>query len=178
MSIVFEQINGWDDFDFDDFFDQSSSRLDLNFFSVANQVSDDDKKQYYKDQIQSAFDGTWPLKQEGETLFLYKGTYDGVVMEFCGGYIENDGITFRGHWYLTAPDDTGSRNRIHTDEAAVSRKNFYEQHGMTQYKVTTYVGSSFHQWMNIRINGGAVTLISQTETSLGEKTFITLVIGV
>lgn len=176
--IIHEEIKSWDDLDFDSIFDQSTSRLDLNFFSVANQVSDDAKKQYYKDQIQSAFDGTWPLKQEGETLFFYKGIYDGVVMEFCGGYIENDGITFRGHWYLTAPDNTGSRNRIHTDEAAVSRKNFYQQHGLTQYKVLTYAGSSFHQWMNIRINSGAVTLISQSETPLGEKTHITLVIGV
>lgn len=178
MSIVFEQINGWDDFDFDDIFDKSSSRLDLNFFSVANQVSDADKKQYYKDQIQSAFDGTWPVKQEGETLLLYKGTYDGVVMEFCGGYIENDGITFRGHWYLTAPDDAGSRNSIHTEEAAISRKNLYQQYGVTQYKVLTYAGSSFHQWMNIRINSGAITLISQTEAPIGEKTHITLVVGV
>ena len=179
MSIVFEQVNGWDDFDFDDIFDKSSSRLDLNFFSVANQVSDVDKKQFYKDQIQSAFDGTWSVKQEGETLLFYKGTYDGVVMEFCGGYIENDGITFRGHWYLTAPDGAGSRNPIHTEEAAEARRTFYQQHGVTQYKIPTYVGSSLHQWMNMRINSGAITLISQSEYPLStNKTHITLVIGV
>lgn len=179
-TIIHQEIKSWDDLDFDSIFDQSITRLDLNFFRIAKHVETyEDKKQFYKDQIQSAFDGTWSVKQEGETLFFYKGIYDGVVMEFCGGYIENDGITFRGHWYLTSPDNIGSRNLIHTSEAAEARRTFYQQHGLSQYKIPTYVGSSLHQWMNMRINSGAITLISQSEYPLStDKTHITLVIGV
>lgn len=180
-TIIHEEIKSWDDLDFDSIFDQSTSRLDQNFFSIANHVKTyEDKKKFYKDQIQSAFDGLWSLKQEGETLFLYKGIYDGIVMEFCGGYIENDGITFRGHWYLTAPDSAGSRNLIHTSEAADSRRAFYQQHGLSQYKVLTYIGSSMEQWMNIRINSGAVKLVSKTEmpVNINNMAHVTFVVEV
>jgi hypothetical protein len=181
MSVITHQeVKSWDDFDFDTIFDQSASRLDANFFSIAkNVVTYEEKKQYYKAQIQSAFDGVWPLKEENETLFLYKGIYDDVVMEFCGGYIESDGITFRGHWYLTSPDALGSRNVIHTEEATVSRRAFYQQYGLSQYKVLTYVGSSMYQWMNMRINSGAITLVSQTEKPLDENTtHVTFIVAV
>ena len=180
MAVVFERINSFEDFiEFDQIIAAAESRLDLNFFSqVPMPFTYEDKKEYYKSQILSAFAGTWPLMEEGEEVFFYKGVYDGVLMEFAGGFIENDGITMRGHWYLTAPDANGSRNAIHTSDTAAQRSAFYREHGLTRYKVLTYVGSSLYQWIKIRINGGAMTLISETEKEMGDNTHVTFHLGV
>ena len=176
MAVVHEQITSFADFtEFDTVFAAAESRLDLNFFSqVPNELSFDEKKAYYRSQIDSAFDGSWPLKEPNEEVFLYKGIYDGIIMEFCGGFIEEDGITFRGHWYLSAPDGNGSRNAIHTAEAAVSRRAFYQAHGLSRYKVLTFKNSSMYQWMKIRINDGSVIQVSETE-SLSPDNSITYV---
>lgn len=162
MIVVHEQITSIDAFtEFDDIFEASESRLDINFFSQVPLVNTfEEKKQYYLSQIDSAFNGTWPMQGEGETPFFYKGVYDGITMEFCGGFIEQDGVTFRGHWYLTAPDINGSRNAIHTITAAGARKVFYEEHGLTGYKTLTYAGSSLYQWLNLRIADGSLVLFS------------------
>ena len=175
MAVVHEQIASIDDFtEFDTMFAAAESRLDLNFFSqVPNELSFDEKKAYYRSQIESAFAGTWQLQNAGETPFFYKGVYDGVTMEFCGGFIEADGITFRGHWYLTAPDGNGSRNVIHTADTATSRRAFYTTHGLSRYKVLTYVGSSMDQWMKLRISDGSITEVSRIEAPMGDKTHIT-----
>jgi hypothetical protein len=175
MAVVHEQITSFADFtEFDTMFAAAESRLDLNFFSqVPNELSFDEKKAYYRSQIESVFAGTWQLQNAGETPFFYKGVYDGVTMEFSGGFIEADGITFRGHWYLTAPDGNGSRNAIHTADTATSRRAFYTTHGLTRYKVPTYVGSSLDQWMKLRISDGSITEISRTEAPMGDETHIT-----
>tara|TARA_R110000822_G_scaffold5031_5_gene21783 strand:+ start:5239 stop:5781 length:543 start_codon:yes stop_codon:yes gene_type:complete len=180
MTFVYEHIPSFENFaEFDDVFDASESRLDLNFFSIIpGIITSEDKKNYYRLQIESAIAGTWPMMNEGETLFLYKGVVDGVVVEFAGGFIETDGVTFRGHWYMTSPDSTGSRNPIYTAEAAESRRSLYTEHGLTGYKVLTYVGSSLYQWFKIRINGGAMTLISETEKEMGDNTHVTFHLGV
>ena len=138
MAVVHEQITSFADFtEFDTVFAAAESRLDLNFFSeVPDITTTEQKKEYYSNQIESAFAGTWPLQNTGETPFFYKGIYDGVTMEFCGGFIEADGITFRGHWYLTAPDSNGSRNVIHTTDTATSRRAFYTTHGLSRYNVS------------------------------------------
>jgi hypothetical protein len=166
MAVVFERVESLDSFvEFHEMFAASESRLDANFFSqVPMPLSFDEKKLYYKDQIKSAYNKTWPLSQSDETDFFYKGTYDGTLMEFAGGFIEADGITLRVNWYLTAPDVTGSRNSIHTAETAAVRKAFYAEYGLSRYRIMTFVGSSFYQWIKLRINSGAITLISETES--------------
>jgi hypothetical protein len=166
MTVVFERVESLDSFvEFDQMFAAAESRLDANFFSqVPMTLSFDDKKLYYKDQIKSAYDRTWPLLQTEESVFFYKGTYDGTLMEFAGGFIEADGITLRVNWYLTAPDAMDSRNSIHTAETAAIRKAFYAEHGLSRYRIMTFVGSSFYQWIKLRINSGAITLISETES--------------
>jgi hypothetical protein len=166
MSVVFERINSLEEFlEFDDMFAAAESRLDLNFFSqVPTPLTYEDKKQYYRSQVVSAFNRTWPLMTEDESVFFYKGIYNGTLMEFAGGFIEADGITLRGHWYLTAPDDTDSRNPIHTVATAAVRKAFYSNYGITRYKVLTFVGSSMYQWMKLRIRDGSIILVSETET--------------
>jgi hypothetical protein len=163
MATVFERINSLDSFiEYDQMFAAAESRLDANFFSqVPMPLSFDEKKLYYKDQIKSAFDRTWPLLQTEESVFFYKGTYDGTLMEFAGGFIEADGITLRINWYLTGPDAVGSRNSIHTAETAAIRTAFYIEHGISQYKIRTFIDSSLYQWLKLRINSGAITLISE-----------------
>jgi hypothetical protein len=166
MSVVFERINSIEDFvEFDDMFAAAESRLDLNFFSqIPIPLTFEDKKEYYRNQVQTAFDRTWPLMTEDETVFFYKGIYDGTLMEFAGGFVEADGITLRGHWYLTAPNENESRNPIHTVETATVRKEFYANYGITRYKVLTFVGSSMYQWMKLRIRDGSIILVSETES--------------
>lgn len=175
MAVVHEQITSFADFtEFDTMFAAAESRLNLNFFSEVHHITNfNDKKQYYRNQIEPAFAGTSPLQNAGETPFFYKGVYDGTTMEFCGGFIETDGITFRGHWYLTAPDSGGSRNVIHTADTATSRRAFYTTHGLSRYKVLTYVGSSMDQWMKLRISDGSITEVSRTEAPMGDRTHIT-----
>ena len=163
MAITFEQVSSWADIDFDELFEASVSNVDNDFFSqAAGIITIPDKKEYYRSQIQSAFDGTWEITKPGETLMFFKGVYDGITMEFWGGYLEDDGVTLRAHWYLTRPDAQGSRNSIHTAETAALRRSFYLTHGITKYKVMTYVGSVLYRWLKTRINSGAVIAISET----------------
>jgi hypothetical protein len=175
MAVVFERINSLEDFvEFDDMFAAAESRLDLNFFSqVPLPLSYDEKKAHYRSQIESAYDGSWPLMEPGEEAFFYKGVYDGIPMEFVGGFVEGDGITVRAHWYLTAPDANDSRNSIHTAETAAVRRAFYATHGLSLYKVPTYVGSSLDQWLKLRIGDGSIIEVSRTEAPMGDKTYIT-----
>lgn len=177
MAVVFERINSLEDFvEFDDMFAAAGSRLDLNFFSqVPAELTFDEKKSYYRSQIESAYDGSWLLKEPDEQVFFYKGVYDGTLMEFAGGFVEADGITMRGHWYLTAPDETDSRNPIHTAETAAIRRAFYAQYGITRYKVLTFKNSSMYQWMKIRIGDGSIVQVSETESPGPDEdtTFVT-----
>jgi hypothetical protein len=163
MATVFERVNSLDSFvEFDQMFAAAASRVDANFFSQFDQnLSFDEKKQYYKNQIAMAFNGTWPLTTSDEVAFFYKGIYDGIVMEFSGGYIEADGITLRINWYLTSPDENDSRNVLHIAETSAIRAAFYAEHGISQYKLTTFVDSRLYQWFKLRINSGAITLISE-----------------
>lgn len=169
MSIVFERIHSIEDFDYDAMFQASEIHLDENFFAkVPYPLTYEEKKQYYKDQLQSAFDGKSYLQRENEQLFLFLGVFDGIPMEFGGGYIENDGETLRFHWYLTAPDTNGSRNILHLDSTADIRKVFYNAHGITKYRVETYVDSPLHKWMKLRAASGHRVILSETTTVISD----------
>lgn len=169
MDIIFTQINGWDDFDYDALFAASEASLETNYFAkVPLPLTYEEKKQYYREQMQLAFDGDYYLQKDKEKLFFFKGTFDGILMEFGGGYIEDDNETLRFHWYLTAPDASGSRNVLHLDTTAAIRKVFYNQHGITKYRVETYKGSPFQSWMRMRANSGHRVLLSETETELAD----------
>lgn len=163
MSIVFERIYSWNDFDFDALFEASKEHLQANFFSnIPFAMSDEQKKEYYKQQLQTGFNGTdIYLKKENEEFFCFKGTVDGIVMEFGAGYIEEDTCTLRFHWYLTAPDINGSRNILHVNSTADIRKPFYAQHGITRYRLLSSKDSDLHKWFRSRVNSGKQKLVSE-----------------
>jgi hypothetical protein len=179
--ITFEQIDFANLTEFDAMFDASLASLDANFFSQVpgmEAASVAEKKNYYRVQIESAIAGTWGLTSEGETLFFYKGVEKGITMEFAGGFIESDGITFRGHWYLTAPDDKNSRNSIYSGATGGQRLLFFNAHGLSRYKVLTILDSDLDKFIRLRINSGGLTLLSETQKPFNNTTHVTFHIEV
>lgn len=92
---------------------------------------------------------------------MYKGIYNGIVMEFVAGYVEEDNETFRVHWYLTHPDDNNSKNEIHIESTQQVRTTFYNNNGILYYKTPTIKDSLFYRWTKYRGNSGALDILDE-----------------
>lgn len=163
MSVEILVVNSLDEIDFDALFDGSYPQIDDSFI-WPDLTTLEEKKQYYRNQLESAINGTWPLTNKSERLFMFKGIYNGVVMEFVAGYIEEDNETFRGHWCLTQSDDSGSKNKIHIAPAQQARTAFYHSNGIYYYKTPTFKNSMFYRWIKYRNNSGAIEVIAEEPT--------------
>lgn len=154
MSLTFQQVTSLGDFDFSTLFDASFPGFDNNFpwhltFGGITPAYEQ-KKEFYFNQLIQGLNGISHLKKDDEHLLMFKVTLDGKDVMFKGGYIENDGITHRGHWFLTDTDIDGSRKWMYTEEFDAAQRNFYAQFGITHHKVLTYVGSDLYRMMRSR----------------------------
>ena len=154
MTIQFQQVLSLSEFNFDVLFDASFPGFDKNFpwnltFNGITPTHQQ-KKDFYLSQLNLGISDNLPLKKENEQLLMFKVTLDGKEVMFKGGYTENDGITHRGHWFLTDTDVAGSRKWMYTEEFDTAQRDFYAQFGITHYKVLTYEGSDLHRILRSR----------------------------
>jgi hypothetical protein len=155
MALEFKRIYSIEEVDFDNLFLESyEGGFDDNFAwpEQAIAFSYEQKKSIYKTQLQQAIEGIFAMKKEGEEFLMFKVILDGKDVMFKAGYIENDHISHRGHWYLTATDNTGSRKWLYTEEFDRLQREFHAQYGITQHKVLTYVGSPLYKMLYSRTN--------------------------
>ena len=163
--ITFERVYTLTDFDFDTLVTDSFPDININFFNqVPFELTDTEKKQYYLDQLTHALNGTSPLQKEGESLFGFKIVVDGIDKVVNFGFIEADGVTYRGHWYLTSTVN-GSRSFIYSSEADVARHNFYTSFGITSYKAPTFKTSLMYQALQRNNSSNVISIIEEVNNS-------------
>ena len=166
MNITFERIYSLADVDYDTLCDDSFPDIDNNFFEkVPGQLTVEQKKQYYYDQCQAAIDGRSSLQKDAEIFFGFKIVVDGIDRVLNAGFVEADGVTYRGHWYLTSPID-GSRSFIYSAEAAAARRAFYEANGIAHYKAPTFTGSLMYQALHRNNTSNVVSIEEETVNSV------------
>jgi hypothetical protein len=153
MSVEIVIVNNLDEIDFDALFEGSYPQID-DSFAWPGLTTLEEKKLYYRSQLESAIAGTWVLTNPNERLFMFKGIYNGVVMEFVAGYVEQDNETLRVHWCLTRPNDNGSKNEIYIEPTRRVRTAFYNSNGLYYYKTPTIKYSMFYRWVMYRHNSG------------------------
>jgi hypothetical protein len=158
MNVQIQLINSLDSIDFAALFLASYTRIDKNFLWPATISTYEQKEQYYYNQLQSAVNGTWPLKEATDTFIMIVTKVDDVVAEFAAGYLGIDGyVALR--WNLTAdlgPD--GSRNWRYTPEADTARRQFTQQIGAIGYREFTWVGSLLYKTIKARLQSGRFEL--------------------
>jgi hypothetical protein len=165
MTVTFEKINTLSDVDFESLCDASFPDIDINFFNkVPKEMTDDQKKQYYFDQCNSAVSGLSPLQKEGESFFGFKIVVDGVDRVLNAGFLEADGTTYRGHWYLASPIN-GSRSFIYSAETATVRQAFFQSEGITYYKAPTFTGSLMYQALQRNNTSNVISIVDQLDNT-------------
>ena len=163
--ITFERVYTLSDFDFDTLVNDSFPDININFFNqVPFVLTDTEKKQYYLNQLTHAFNGTSPLQKEGESLFGFKIVVDGIDKVVNFGFIEADGITYRGHWYLTSTVN-GSRSFIYSSEAGVARHNFYTSLGITSYKAPTFKASLMYKALRRNNSSNVISIVEEVNNT-------------
>lgn len=144
MTFQFQKINSLSEVDFNGLFLESFPDFDINFLWASDLTTPDSKKEFYQSQLELAINGNSPLATPTETFMMYKVSQDQVDLLLCAGFIEEDGVSFRGHWYLTRAVN-GSRAWIHLPEMIASRKAFFTNQGITSLAVPTHTNSLMYK---------------------------------
>jgi hypothetical protein len=166
MAIIFEKIETLDEVDSEGLYLSSFPDIDYNFFSqVSNVETDEEKKQFYFDQLQEAIDGTSGIQRPDETFLMFKGSIDGVDCVFNGGFVNSETKTYRGHWYLSRPID-GSRSWIVSAESAAIRANFFKSLDITSFVAPSHPSSLVLR--SIRNNPNITVIRDETFETVGD----------
>lgn len=142
MNIQFQTITSLAEVDFDDLYESSLPDINNNFLWAAHLETDEQRKEFYREQLSLAIAGESPLAK-GNQFLMYKVTIDGVDHLLAAGFIEEDPRCFKGHWYLTKKHNN-SRSWIFAPETAPIRAAFFAQHDVDTYKAPTHVDSAFY----------------------------------
>lgn len=179
MTVNHQRITSLSEVDFDYLFIESVDKIEGNFFWWRPSLTVAEKKDYYYKQLQDAVEGRSPLIQENETFFMFKTLLNGQDKELSAGFIGQDGV-YRGQWNLSAPDSTGSRNWIYTQETRDSRKALFNENGITAYSIPTFVGSDLYKFVKYRENAGFFKILEEKPTVEGPnpRNLVTLVISI
>lgn len=157
MNIELQLIESLDEIDFDYLFSESFSRIELNFIWTPGVNTYEQKRDYYRRQIESAITGDWPIRNADDTFLMIATKVDGVVVEFAAGHLEIDG-SLSLQWNLTAPVPDGNRNWRYSPEAQQARKDFATSIGATAFKEYTWVGSLLYKMLKSRTSAGGYTI--------------------
>lgn len=144
MTFQFQKINTLAEVDFDGLFIESFPDFDINFLWQPEITTIELKKDFYKNQLEAAINGISPLIAPNESFMMYKVSQDNVDILLCAGFIEEDGISFRGHWYLSRPIN-GSRSWIHSSDMIANRKAFFTNAGVTSLVFPTHNSSLMYK---------------------------------
>lgn len=174
---VFQEIKSINEVDYDNLFLESEKSFSLNFPNDSL-VSLEEKKNFYSMQLMRTGDIDDPLKKLNETYLMFKvSLYDKDVM-FKGGYIEVDGITHRGHWFLTANGPViQSKSWLYTPEFDIAQREFYAQYGITQHKVLTMTNSPLYKMLKNRSHYVTSNSIVDRAFIVNEETYSNRIIG-
>lgn len=157
MIVEFIDIESLDEIDFDYMFTESYTRMVDTFLWPQNCDTFEKRKQYYYNQLLSADNGTWPVKNDNDTFILIATKVDGMIVEFTAGFRdENDIVSLR--WHLTAPGADGKRNWRYSQEALQARKDFVAASGIAAFKEFTWKGSLHYRTLRMRAQTGNFTL--------------------
>lgn len=146
-NISYQKITSLGEVDFDTLFLASFDLFDRSF-PLPTSFTYEQKKQLYLDQLQSAFDGSWSVKNTDDTFLIYKGLVDGSECALTGGYVQSDGA-FRVHWMLTAPSGN-NRNWLYSSEHRAALKAIFAQESVVYYMACTFVGSDIYNIIQSR----------------------------
>ena len=179
MVITHQKITSLAEVDFDYLFIESAPRIDGNFLWHNPRASVPEKRDFYYNQLSEAINGASHLRRDGEIFFMFKSLIDGQDKELSAGFIGDNG-QYRLHWNLSAPDATGSRNWIYTQEARESRRALLNASGITSYVIPTYVGSDIYKFVKYRENAGNFRILEERPTVFGPNpnNLVTLVISI
>lgn len=153
MIIEFVELNSLDEIDFDYLFTESYSRMENTFLWAPGCDTFEQRKQFYHNQLLSAANGTWPLKNENDTFILIVTKVDGVIVEFTAGFRDVDDVVSL-RWHLTAPGADGKRNWRYSQEALQARKDFVVAAGISAFKEFTWKGSLHYRTLRMRAQTG------------------------
>lgn len=166
--ITYNNVTNLNNIDYDRLFQSSYPLIDNNFVWPIFVSTFEQKKQYYYEQLVQAVDGSWAIKSSEDRLLMYVVELDGIQVEFSCGFIEQDRC-FRPHWFLTAPDNNGSRNWLYTADNRNAKSAFYQSLNITSYKVSTYIGSDLYKLFKMREATGNFQIISEQPTVPGSN---------
>lgn len=142
MNIQFQTITSLDEVDFDDLYESSLPDINNNFLWAPHLETDEQRKEFYRNQLSLAIAGESPLANGNEFL-MYKVQIDGVDHLMAAGYIEENPRCFKGHWYLTKKHNN-SRSWIFAAETTPIRTAFFAQHNLETYKAPTHTDSALY----------------------------------
>lgn len=157
MIVQTQLIDSIDDIDFDALFAASYSRIEMNFIWHPAVNTFEQRKEFYRRQLQMAIDGNWALKNETDTFIMFTTTVDGQLVDFSAGYLEADGIVSL-RWNLASDGINGNHNWRFSLEARDERKRFTAEIGATGYRHYTWTGSLIYRMLKLREQAGYVTL--------------------
>ncbi len=165
MTFQFQKINSLSEVNFDELFVESFPDFDINFLWMPELTTIELKKEFYRNQLEAAIAGNSPLAAPNEKFMMYKVSQGAVDFLLCAGFIEADGVSFRGHWYLSRSIN-GSRSWIHFAEMINSRKTFFNGEGITTLVVTTHADSLMYKSVkrNPIFTGLTEELVTPTKT--------------
>jgi hypothetical protein len=141
MNIQFQTLTSLS-VDFDDLYESSLPDINNNFLWAPHLETDEQRKEFYKEQLLDAIAGNCPFSNDNEFL-MYRVQIDGVDHLLAAGYIEAETRCFKGHWYLTKKYNN-SRSWIFAAETAPIRAAFFAQHNIETYKAPTHTDSAFY----------------------------------
>lgn len=157
MIVELYQINSLSEIDFDSLFADSIERMDKNFLwpeVIKNNF--ELKKKVYRDQLITAINGKWQLKNETDTFIMIATKVNGVIVEFAAGYKEAEGyLALRWNLISSAGGDGSWR---YTPEAHAARIQFMSDNGIIGIKEYTFVGSLLYLMRKQRLSTGNYTL--------------------
>lgn len=160
MIIVLRQINSLNEIDYDYLFSESFSRIEMDYLWPPNLTTYEQKRDFYRSQIEAAINGTHTLQKEDNTFVMIATTVDGNTTEFSAGYLEADG-SLSLTWNLTAPVPGGNRNWRYSPEAQRARKDFIRSLGVTAIIEYTWTGSLLYKMLKSRASLGGYTIEEQ-----------------
>jgi hypothetical protein len=158
MIVQIEPIQSIEEIDYDYLFDQSYSRMDNTFLWAPVLNTYETRKAFYRNQLQTAIDGTWALKNDDDELIMFVARVDGEIVEFSAGFLETTGYISL-HWHLTAPTtNEGNRNWRYTQQAHEARIACLTALGAIGTKEYTWIGSLHYRTLKSRLSSGRFTM--------------------
>lgn len=168
MIATYETITTLDGIDFDSLYAGSVASIDVFYRFPEGVVTYEQRRQFIREHLQSAIDGTNPvIMREGDTFLMHKTVIDGQDLSLHAGYINAAGDTFRHVVLLSKPDASGSRSWSYAPEFYAAKKAYYDSLGITKFEANAIKETPLHNSILSRVSANVVS-ISETNSIAGD----------